>query len=168
MAYRNKTFVSFASEDIRYYYLMKAWKENKNIPFTFYDAHDLNVARDSSLDKTIQDKLTERLRNTKIVVMLIGEVTRAKAANPTSFIHHEVQTIKRLNLPIVFVNLNNKQSYDEARVPAGLSGHFNISVPFHAESLMGALQLMEDVAFSGEWSPASFCFPRDFYRKFGM
>jgi hypothetical protein len=70
MAYRNKTYVAFASEDINIYYLMQAWKENENIDFDFFDAHDLNTARDSSLNETIKDKLRERLSNSKQAVIL--------------------------------------------------------------------------------------------------
>ena len=34
--------------DLRYYYLMKAWKQNDNTDFNFYDAHDLNNIYDKS------------------------------------------------------------------------------------------------------------------------
>lgn len=61
MAYRNKTFVSFASEDIRSYRLMEAWRSNRNIEFDFHDAHDLNTARDTSDAETIRRRLRERL-----------------------------------------------------------------------------------------------------------
>ena len=57
MAYSNKTFVSFASEDIRSYRLMTAWKANQKIDFNFYDAHDLNTARDTSQPETIKRRL---------------------------------------------------------------------------------------------------------------
>lgn len=43
MAYRNKVYVSMdADNDLRYYYLMKAWKQSDYTPFNFYDAHDIN------------------------------------------------------------------------------------------------------------------------------
>ena len=43
MSYKNKVYVSMdADNDLRYYYLMKAWKQNDNTDFNFYDAHDLN------------------------------------------------------------------------------------------------------------------------------
>ena len=61
MAYRNKTFVSFASEDIAYYRLMTAWRENQHIDFSFHDAHDLNDALDTSQPETIRRRLRERL-----------------------------------------------------------------------------------------------------------
>ena len=40
MSYRNKTYIAFASEDISSYRLMEAWRENQNIDFDFFDAHD--------------------------------------------------------------------------------------------------------------------------------
>ena len=43
MAYRNKVYVSMdADNDLHYYYLMKAWKQNDNTEFNFYDAHEIN------------------------------------------------------------------------------------------------------------------------------
>lgn len=35
MSYRNKTYVAFASEDIKFYRLMEAWKANEKIDFNF-------------------------------------------------------------------------------------------------------------------------------------
>jgi hypothetical protein len=35
MSYRNKTYVAFASEDIKRSHLVKAWRENENIAFEF-------------------------------------------------------------------------------------------------------------------------------------
>ncbi|MEM6912168.1 MAG: TIR domain-containing protein [Verrucomicrobiota bacterium] len=90
MAYRNKTFVSFASEDIKSYRLMTAWKANKKIDFNFYDAHDLNTARDPGHPDTIKRRLRERLANAKQIVLLVSAITRAKAARTSSFIRYEV------------------------------------------------------------------------------
>ena len=60
MAYKNKTYVAFDGDnDIRYYNLMKAWKQNDNSNFNFFDAHDINNALDSSTEETIK----KRLRN---------------------------------------------------------------------------------------------------------
>ncbi|MFI6763295.1 TIR domain-containing protein [Micromonospora sp. NPDC050417] len=62
MSYRNKTYVAFASEDIKFYRLMEAWRDNKHIDFNFFDAHDLYVARDSSKPESIKARLGERLK----------------------------------------------------------------------------------------------------------
>ena len=50
MSYKDKTFVSFDGDnDMHYYLLMKAWRQNDDMPFSFFDAHDLNIARDTSV-----------------------------------------------------------------------------------------------------------------------
>ena len=78
MSYQNKTYVAFASEDIKYYRLMEAWRENKKIDFNFYDAHDLYIARDTSLPETIKRNLRQRLKNAKQVVLLGSRDARKK------------------------------------------------------------------------------------------
>jgi hypothetical protein len=139
MAYRNKTFVSFASQDLHYYRLMCAWRENEKIDFHFLDAHDINVARDTSSQDTINRRLSERLSNTKQVVMLAGDVTRVKAARTTSFIYHEVRTIVRLNIPLVFANLNKSRKVQHDKIPAALIDRYSISVPFGPQIIKYAL-----------------------------
>ena len=58
MAYRNKTYVCFDGDsDMKYYNLMKAWKQSDNTNFNFYDAHELNTAYDSSKEKSIKKQL---------------------------------------------------------------------------------------------------------------
>lgn len=56
MSYRNKVYVAFDGDnDMSYYNLLKAWNANENIDFTFYDAHSINTARDSSLEESIKN-----------------------------------------------------------------------------------------------------------------
>lgn len=77
MAYRNKTYVAFDGDnDMRYYQLMKAWKQSDNTAFNFYDAHDINSARDSSQEESIKRQLRERMTNSKVFILLIGENTK--------------------------------------------------------------------------------------------
>ena len=72
MPYRNKTYVCFdADNDIHYYRLMLAWKQNDNTNFQFYNAHDLNRLLPTSSEGTIKRKLRERLRNTKVSSSLL-------------------------------------------------------------------------------------------------
>lgn len=139
MPYKNKTFVSFASEDIRYYRLMCAWKENEKIDFDFHDAHDINVARDSSQADTINRRLRERLVNTKQVIMLIGDVTRRKAADPDTFVYYEARTILRLDLPIILANVNRSREAQVDRVPDVLLKPYTISTSFGPTILRYAL-----------------------------
>ncbi|WP_197913033.1 TIR domain-containing protein [Mycolicibacterium doricum] len=70
MSYRNKIHVAFASEDIRYYRLMEAWRDNKRIDFNFFDAHDLCQARDTRQPETIKRNLRERMKNAKQTALL--------------------------------------------------------------------------------------------------
>lgn len=139
MAYRNKTFVSFASEDIHYYRLMQAWRRNENIEFDFHDAHDLNTALDTSRPQTIRRRLRERLANTKQVVLLISEATRSAASRPRRFLFYEVQMIRKLELPVVFANLNGSRRIQRSRLPTALLDQYTISVPFRPALIRYAL-----------------------------
>ena len=139
MAYRNKTFVSFASEDLTQYRMMTAWKRNEHIDFDFLDAHDLNVALDTSHPDTIRRRLRERLSNTKQVVLLVGDQTRAVAARPSRFLHYEVEVIKKLALPVVFANLNGSRFCSTARMPALLASQYSMSVSFQPKIIKYAL-----------------------------
>lgn len=148
MAYRNKTFVSFASEDIHYYRLMCAWRENEKIEFNFYDAHDINVARDSSQAETINRRLRERLANTKQVVMLIGDVTRRKAADPDTFVYYEARTIRKLGLPVIFANVNKSREAQPNRIPEILLEPYTMSTSFGPTILRYALDNFPDDYFA--------------------
>jgi hypothetical protein len=139
LAYRNKTFVSFASEDINSYRLMTAWRSNKHIDFQFIDAHDLNVALDTSQPETIRRRLRERFANTKQVVLLVGDDTRAVAARSARFLYYEVEVIKRLELPIVFANLNGSRVVQSALLPKALADQYTISVSFQPTIIKYAL-----------------------------
>ena len=64
MSYRNKTYVAFdADNDIKYYRIMTAWKENDNIDFDFHNAHDLNNLMNTSSEETIKRKLRDQETN---------------------------------------------------------------------------------------------------------
>ena len=57
MSYRNKTYVAFASEDIKFYRLMEAWKANEKI-----DGITAYFAISKTILKTIPDN-TVQLQN---------------------------------------------------------------------------------------------------------
>ena len=140
MSYRNKTYVAFASEDISSYRLMEAWRENKNIDFDFFDAHDLYVARDTSLDQTIKDRLRLRLNNAKQVVVLVSDTTKPKAARSSSFLHYEIETIAKLGLPVVFANINGSRNIQTSKLPTTLaSPYYTISVSLQPKIIKYAL-----------------------------
>ena len=136
MPYRNKTFVSFDGDsDIHYYRLLCAWKQNDGINFNFYDAHDLNTARDSSQEASIKAQLAQRMRATKIFVILLGERTRYLR----KFVRWEIDQALKRDLPIIAVNLNGKRFMDEARCPPLLRSALAVHISFNAAIMQHAL-----------------------------
>ena len=126
MAYKNKTYVCFdADNDILYYNLMKAWKENENIAFDFHNAHEINSLRDGSSEEQIKKKLRERLVSTKVLVILIGKYTK----NLYKYVRWEIEYSIEKNIPIIAVNLNKKKSQDDLCPPI-LKDELTIYIPF--------------------------------------
>ena len=141
MPYRNKVFVSFDGDnDIHYYRLMKAWKQNDHTSFNFYDAHDVSTARDTSTEETIKRSLRKRLLSTKVFVLLVGEKTRYLY----KFVRWEIEQAKSLGLPIIVVNLNGKRSMDSQRCPPTIRDDIAIHVSFQATILQHALESWPD------------------------
>ena len=137
MAYRNKVFVSFdGDKDILYYYLMRAWKQNDHSDFNFYDAHDINSARDTSTEETIKKRLRERLNDTKVFVLLVGEKTRYLY----KFVRWEIEQAISLQLPIIVVNLNGLRSMDADLCPAVIRNELAIHISFKSAMLQYALE----------------------------
>lgn len=137
MAYRNKTYVCFDGDnDIRYYRLMQAWKQNDNTNFDFYDAHEMNNIRDTSQEETIKRKLREKLSNSKIFVVLIGESTKYLY----KFVRWEIEQALSLDLPIIVVNLNGKRTIDSELCPPILRDELAIHISFNAAIMQHALE----------------------------
>lgn len=137
MAYRNKTYVCFDGDtDMRYYRLMQAWKQNDNIDFNFYNAHDLNNASDPSQEETIKRKLRERLMNSKVFVVLIGEKTRYLY----KFVRWEIEQAISLNLSIIAVNLNGMRQQDAIRCPPIIRAALAIHISYNAAIMQFALE----------------------------
>jgi len=140
MAYRNKTYIAFDGDtDMYYYNLMKAWKQSDNTNFNFNDAHDLNTARDTSETESIKKQLRERMANSKMFILLLGKNTKRL----TRFVKWEVEHAMFLKLPIIVVNLNNKRTVDEDRMPSWLDEYSCISCSFNAKIIQYSLEQWE-------------------------
>ncbi len=136
MAYRNKVYVSMdADNDIRYYYLMKAWKQSDYSSFNFYDAHDINNIYDKS-EASIKAGLQERFRNTKVFVLLVGEHTRYLY----KYVRWEIEQAINRKIPCIVVNLNGKRYLDETRCPALIKNELAIHISFNSKILEYALE----------------------------
>jgi hypothetical protein len=137
MPYTNKTYVAFdADNDIRYYRLMQAWKHNDNSIFDFYDAHDLNNLMAWASEETIKEKLRERLRNTKVFVLLVGENTKYLY----KFVRWEIEQAIKREIPIIVVNLNGKKSKDSNLCPTVLDDELSIHIPFNQKIIGYAIK----------------------------
>ena len=137
MAYRNKVFVSFdGNNDIRYYRLMQAWKQNENVSFNFFDAHDISSALDASREDTIKRSLRKRLLNAKVLVALIGSRTKYLY----KFVRWEMEQALSLDLPIIGVNLNRVRQQDAALCPPVIREELAIYIDFNAAILQYALE----------------------------
>ncbi|WP_270631756.1 TIR domain-containing protein [Limosilactobacillus mucosae] len=141
MVYRDKTYVAFDGDnDIKYFNLMKAWKQSDNTDFNFYDAHELNSARDSSLTESIKNQLRERMNNSKMFILLLGKHTKYL----TRFVKWEVEHAKRLKLPIIIVNLNGNRNVDDELMPSWLNDYPCISCCFNEKILQYSMENWEE------------------------
>ena len=85
MAYRNGTYVAFhaadtsdpTASDMKYYRLLEAWKVREKSDFYFIDSHKKVAAvRDSSSRERLETVLSERLRKSKNMILILGETTK--------------------------------------------------------------------------------------------
>lgn len=165
MAYRNKTYVAFdGDKDMRYYNLMNAWKQNDNTDFNFYDAHDLNTARDSSQEKSIKSQLRIRMANSKVFVLLIGESTKYL----TKFVKWEIELAIKNELPIICVNLNGSRNKD-VHCPKSLEGELCIFIPFGNTIMQYALEHWpaSDASYRKDSSTSSYFYKDSIYKELG-
>lgn len=137
MAYKNRTYIAFDGDtDIAYYRTLQMWKEHSDIDFDFYDAHDLNTSRDTSLTESIKNQLRIRFDNSKLFLILIGEKTKWNR----KFIPWEIQQAIECDLPIIVVNINNNRKKDDERCPTTLRDILSIHIPFKAKIIQYAIE----------------------------
>lgn len=136
MAYRNKAYVSMdADNDIRYYYLMKAWKQSDNTSFNFYDAHDINNIYDKS-EESIKAGLQERFRNSNCFILLVGDSTRYLY----KYVRWEIEQAIKRDLPIIVVNINGTRTRDDIKCPPILKDALSIHISFASKILQYSLE----------------------------
>jgi hypothetical protein len=165
--YANKTYVAFdADNDIHYYRLMQAWKKNDNTSFNFYDAHDLNDLMSWSSEETIKDKLAERLRNTKVFVLLVGENTK----NLYKFVRWEIEQAIKRDIPIIVVNLNGKRSKDSNSCPAIVADELAVHVSFNQKIIEYAINnwAQSDKIYREDGKTGAYYYKDSVYHQVGL
>lgn len=169
MSYRNKTYVAFASEDIRSYRLMEAWRDNKNIDFNFYDAHDLYISRDTSSRETIKRNLRQRMNNAKQFVLLGSTDAKNKGGDGYSFLAHEIEFMIEANLPVVITNLDGDRKVDRNFIPKPLldAGYYTMSVSFQPAIIQYALDNYAE-EYKGSSNTGPYEYKSSVYEKLGL
>lgn len=137
MAYRNKIYIAFdADSDIHYYRLMQAWKQNDNTDFDFNNAHDHNTIRPWSSEDSIKTALRERMKNSCVLLLLIGEKTKFQ----NTYVRWEIEQAIKQDIPIIGINLNGKRSMDENRCPLILRDKLAVHITFNRSIIQYALE----------------------------
>jgi MTH538 TIR-like domain (DUF1863) len=169
MSYRNKTYVAFASEDIRYYRLMEAWRENDKIDFNFYDAHDLYVSQDTSKPETIKRNLRERLKNAKQIVLLGSNKSKRKGGDGSSFLAHEIKVIIEFDLPVIVANLDGDRNIDRNYIPSPFlnTDYYTLSVSFQPGIIKYALDNYAP-AYAGSTKTGPHYYKTHIYSSLGL
>jgi hypothetical protein len=181
MAYRNGTYVAFhangtsipTDSDIKYYNLMKAWTEKTDDDFTMINSHDKACAvRDTSKRDTLRSSLQERLRNSKNMVLIIGDTTRFD----TDWVPFEIeQAVDMYKLPIVATYVGYDYIVDPSAMinlwPSALANRIKestarvIHIPFKKEPIKHAI-----ITYNiNNYPPSSMAhYTIDAYKKWGI
>lgn len=156
MAYRNGTYVAFHAEgqsdptesDMKYYRLLTAWHENKDIEFNMINSHDKTSAvRDSSKRATLLSRIRERLNNSRNMLLIIGKTTHLDDDN----VPFEISdAIDNCGIPIIaaYIGYNSIGAPKELRNlwPKALATRIDnnmakvIHVPFKMEPIQAAIK----------------------------
>ena len=148
MAYRNKTYVCFdADQDIKYYRMLLAWSEKDKFDFEIYNAHEINNLRKYSNEETIKRKLFERLKNSKVMIVLVGENTKYLY----KYVRWEIEKAIELGIPIIAVNIveDSKGKYnrklDDIYCPKILKETTALHIPFREKIITKAIDEWPDI-----------------------
>ena len=103
------------------------------------------------------------------MVLLIGDQTRAVAAQKGRFLFYEVETIKNLDLPVVFVNLNQSRDCQSDRMPQALVPNYTISVSFQPRIIQFALEgFVDSYSANRRTKSGLHYYKTDIYKQVGL
>jgi hypothetical protein len=182
MAYRNGTYIAFHADgtniptesDIKYYNLIKAWTVKSDDDFYMINSHDKTSAvRDSSKKETLSKTLKERLRNSKHMVLLIGDTTK----NDRDWIPFEIEyAVDTCEIPLIITYIG----YEYILQPALLSSKWPpalqkridnqtvaaIHIPFKKEPLKDAISQF-DISEKPKGGSLG-VYSKEAYKQFGI
>ena len=119
-----------------------------------------------STEETIKVSLRERLKGTKIFVLLVGDRTKFHH----KFVRWEIQQAIKLNIPIIVVNLNGKRSHDDILCPSILSDELALHVSFNQKIIDKALNewFNLDQGYRRQGKSGSYIYPKNIYESLGL
>jgi MTH538 TIR-like domain (DUF1863) len=181
MAYRNGTYIAFHAQgtnlpgksDMDYYNLMRAWSAHPDDDFTIVNSHDKSSAvRDSSKRTTLRASLLERLRNSRNMVLIIGETTKLD----TDWVPFEIeQAVDSYEIPIIAAYTDYSPVLEPPKFrplwPKALADRIDnktarvIHVPFKKAPIMDAIGQFSQAKLPN--SPLSY-YALETYRGWGL
>lgn len=130
----SRVFVGFSSKDIRFYNLMRAWKENENINFDFIDCQ-LDKEINSEDEEYIKSICRKRINMAGTFISLIGEDTKSKH----KYVKWELEVALEKGCRIIAVNLDGSRQINPNRCPKIIQNIGAIFVPFSSAIIDYAL-----------------------------
>lgn len=107
MAYRNGTYIAFDGNgttdptkgDLKYYGLLKKWNISRKYELNFSDSHQKTYqVKDNSQKATLQNRLLERIRNSKNILIILSEDTNWNRG----MLNYEIEkTVDYYKLPLI-------------------------------------------------------------------
>lgn len=131
----SRTFVGFSSTDIRYYWLMQAWKANEHIDFNFTDCQ-LENEINSENETYIKSKCRERINMAGTFAVLIGQDTRSKH----KYVRWEMEVAIEKGCRIIGINLDGSRRVVDATCPPVIRNIGAIFVPFSPKIVAHTLE----------------------------
>lgn len=181
MAYRNGTYIAFHAEgktdptasDIRYYRMLKAWHANDDVEFKFVNSHDkVSAVRNTSMAETIMRSLRERLKNSKNMVLIIGDTTK----NDRDFVPYEITyAVDTCKIPIIAVYTGYSSILDPSLLrslwPTALANRIDnltakvIHIPFKQSVIDAAIKQFD---YSNLPEGSLIYYTKDYQQKLGV
>jgi hypothetical protein len=145
---------------------MKAWTNNPGFEFEIRDAHDLNYARDTSLEESIKAQLRIRLQNSKAMILLIGEKTKYLY----KFVRWELEYALKNHMPIIGVNINGLRDRDIDRCPAIIRDEVVVHVTFNHKIIKYAIDNWPStyISLKNSGEKGARYYPTEVYNRLGL
>lgn len=160
-----RLYIAFDGDnDINYYYMMKAWRDNSNFPFTFFDSHEIRNVRIGSNEESIKTGLRERMKNADIFVLLVGDRTKFLY----KYIRWEIELAKEMDIPCIAVNLNGKRGADEELCPRVMLVSLAIHVSFNMKILSYAVEHWPAFIKANPEASGSYHYKSSVYERLGL